>query len=393
MTLTNQRQLRSARTAELTQSEIRAMTRACAAVGGVNMGQGICDVPTPAFVKQAAKDAIDADHATYTRFDGIQPLREALAWKLQTHNGVTYNPENEIVATIGASGAYAATLMALCNPGDEVVLFEPYYGYHLNTAKVAGLKPVIVPLSLPDLTLDVDRLRDAITDKTRVIVVNTPANPSGKVFTRSELEAIASLCRDRGIFCVTDEVYEYMVYPGREHLSMASLPDARDLTVTIGSYSKTFSITGWRIGFAAAPAPIAAAIGLVNDLYYVCAPAPLQHAVAVGVRTATDEFYAQMVNKYANKRDQFCNLLREIGLDPLVPKGAYYVLADVSSIGEATAKDAAMRLLHEAGVASIAGSAFFQGVTGERFVRFCYAKSDGDLDRACEGLASWHKRR
>lgn len=368
------------------------MTRACNALGGVNMGQGICDVPTPDFVKEAAERAIRDNRSIYSRFDGEAELREALAWKLEHHNHVRYDAETEVVATIGASGAWAATLMALFDPGDEVLIFEPYYGYHVNTARVAGVVPVFVPLEPPTFALDLEAVRARITPKTRAILVNTPCNPSGRVFTLSELHALGALCEEFDLLCVTDEVYEYMVYPGGRHVSMASVPGMRERTVTMGSYSKTFSITGWRIGFAAAAAPLAQAIGLANDLYYVCAPTPLQHAVAQGIRQAPTSYYTDMMQSYLAKRDMFCDVLASVGLAPIRPDGAYYVLADVTSLGFADSRDAAMHLLREAGVAGIAGRAFFESPVGDRYVRFCYAKQRSDLERACEQLVHWKSR-
>ncbi len=367
------------------------MTRACNELGGINMGQGICDVPAPALVKEAAAAAIAADRSVYSRYDGEAALREAIARKTQRDRGVAIDAEREAVVTIGASGAFAATLMALLDPGDEIVLFEPYYGYHRNTAVVAGLTPVIVPLAAPDFALDIGALRAAITPRTRAIVVCTPCNPSGKVFTREELEQIGVVCEEHDLVCITDEVYEYIVYPGATHVSPFSLPSMRPRTVCIGSFSKTFHITGWRIGYAVADAPLAEAIGLVNDLYYVCAPTPLQHAVAEGLDRLDASYYTSMAADYHAKREQFCGVLAEIGLAPIVPRGAYYVLADVSSLGEASPRDAAMRILRGAGVAAVAGNAFFDGGRGDHLVRFCYAKQQPDLDRACEQLLAWHR--
>lgn len=357
------------------------------------MGQGICDVPTPALVKEAATQAITDNRSTYTRYDGEAALREALAWKLEAHNGIVANPETEIVVTLGASGAFAATLTALFDPGDELLMFTPFYGYHVNTARVSGVVPVFVALQPPSFSLDLAQIRAAITSRTRAILINTPVNPSGKVFTVTELDALAALCIEHDLLCVTDEVYEYMVYPGHTHVSIATRPGMSARTVTMGSYSKTFSITGWRIGFATAQAQLAEPIGLSNDLQAVCAPAPLQHAVAAGIRGLPAAFYREMAVKYLAQRDQFCGVLSEIGLDPIVPDGAYYVLADISSLRAPTPRDAAMQLLREAGVAGIAGSAFFPGASGDQLLRFCFAKQPADLDRACEALLQWRRRR
>ena len=385
--------IRSDRVSQLVQSDIRAMTIICNEVGGVNMGQGICDVPTPEVVKQAAIAAVEGNESIYTRYDGIDPLRGALAKRLKSFNGIDVDPDGEIVVTVGSSGAFACTLMALCNPGDEIILFEPYYGYHLNTARVAGLTPKFYALAPPDFAIDFDRLESLVTARTRAIVVNTPVNPSGKVFRRDELEAIGDICKRHDLLCITDEVYEYLVFGDAEHVSMASLPGMKERTVTLSSYSKTFSITGWRIGYAAAQRELAAAIGLMNDLYYICSPAPLQHAVAHGIEVLGDDYYADMKAGYFKKREQFCGVLQQIGLAPIVPDGAYYVLADISSLGEDTAKAAALRILHEAKVASVPGSAFYQGAVGETLTRFCFAKRQTHIDAACEQLLTWHRTR
>lgn len=384
--------IRSRRVSELVQSEIRAMTQRCAELGAVNLGQGVCDTPPPRDLVAAVLPAIEAGKNIYTRFDGAGRLRRALAQKLRAHNGLEADPDGEIVVTIGSTGAFAATLMALCNPGDRILLFEPYYGYHLNTSIVAGLKPELVPLASPDFTLDAGRL-DEMAAGARAVVVNTPANPCGRVFSAEEMEAIAEICRRHNLLCITDEIYEYFVYDGRRHISMATLPGMRERTVMISGYSKTFSITGWRIGYLAAHRDLARPIGLVNDLYYVCAPSALQYAVADAIDSLGDEYYESLASDYRRKRDEFCAVLAETGLAPHVPEGAYYVLADTGSLGCDTAFEAAERLLEEARVASIPGSAFFRAPHGERFVRFCFAKEDETLARASDYLRDWSRRR
>ena len=384
--------IRSQRIEGFVQSDIRAMTHACNAVGGVNLGQGICDIPAPDIVKQAALEAIRGDRSIYTRYDGDDSLRQAIARKLEHYNRVRYDAENEVVVTIGASGALTATLHALTDPGDEIILFEPYYGYHLNTARIAGLEPRLFPLAPPTFAIDLDRLEAMVTPRTRAILVNTPVNPSGKVFTRVELEGIAAICQRHDLLCITDEIYEYIVYDGREHLSMASLPGMRERTVTISGYSKTFSVTGWRIGYAAAPQELALAIGLVNDLFSICAPSPLQRAVATAIDRLDDSYYAGMAARYHQKRDEFCGVLQQVGLTPIVPDGAYYVLADISRLGADNARDAAHLLLDQSGVAGVPGTAFYTGAAGESLIRFCFAKRQEDLDEACERLLAWGQR-
>lgn len=382
---------RSQRTAGLVQSDIRAMTRACVEVGGVNLGQGICDTPTPEIVKEAAQQAITDNRSTYTRLDGVDELRYALANKLKTFNKFEVDPESGVIVTIGATGALASTLGAWFNPGDELIVFEPFYGYHVNAAQIAQVVVRGVELSMPSFALDLGVVEAAISPKTRAILVNTPSNPAGKVFTLEELEAIAELCKRHDLLCITDEIYEYITYD-TPHTSMATLPGMADRTITIGGYSKTFSITGWRIGYAAAAPALAGPIGLVHDLNYVCAPAPLQHGVAAGIESLPDSYYADIAAEYRRSRDQFCDLLTELELPPMIPDGAYYVLADVSRLGCSTSKEAAMRLLNEAKVASVPGSAFFSGPVGEQYVRFCFAKRQEELDRACDYLRSWHLR-
>lgn len=380
--------IRSKRVAELVQSDIRAMTQRCVELGGENLGQGVCDTPPPQEVVRDVLPAIERGRNTYTRYDGISRLRRALAEKLARHNNFEADPETEIVVTIGSTGAFAATCMALCNPGDRILLFEPYYGYHLNTALVAGLKTDFVPLKPDDFALDTERLEEQAKGA-RALVVNTPGNPSGRVFTREELEAIAEICRRHNLLCITDEIYEYFLYDGREHISIATLPGMRERTVTISGYSKTFSITGWRIGYLTAQRELAAPIGLVNDLYYVCAPSPLQYGVADAVASLGDDYYEALARDYQQKRDRFCAVLEDVGLTPRVPEGAYYVLADISGLGCETSKEACMKLLEEAGIASIPGSAFFGDPVGERLARFCFARDDETLDRACDMLRDW----
>lgn len=383
--------IRSRRVAELVQSDIRAMTQRCLELDGCNLGQGVCDTPPPQEVIRDVTPAIERGKNIYTRYDGIGRLRRALAGKLERHNGLKADPDSEVVVTIGSTGAFATTCMALCNPGDRILLFEPYYGYHLNTALVAGLQPELVPLDPESFELDADRLEEHAKGA-RAVVVNTPGNPSGRVFTRKELETIAEICQRHNLLCITDEIYEYFLYDGHEHISIATLPGMWERTVTISGYSKTFSITGWRIGFLAAHRELAGPIGLVNDLYYVCAPSPLQYGVADAVNSLADDYYDNLAADYQKKRDRFCEALNDAGLTPRIPEGAYYVLADITKLGCSNSKDAAMKLLEDAGIASIPGSAFFRDPQGERLARFCFARDDDTLDRACEMLRSWGKQ-
>ena len=374
------------RLAGLVQSEIRTMTLACTQVQGINLAQGVCDTGVPPTVVDAAKHAMDHGFNTYTRYDGLAELRQALAQRMGTFNHMTVNSETEVTVSAGATGAFHCVCMGLLQPGDEVILFEPYYGYHLSTILAVEAVPRIVSLQAPDWFLSMEALEEAITDRTKAIVINTPGNPSGKVFTTQELEGIAAVARRHDLFIFTDEIYEYFVYDNLAHVSLASLPDMADRTITISGYSKTFSITGWRIGHAVAAPRWASMIGAMNDLVYVCAPAPLQYGVAVGIQRLEVEFYQELQRSFQCKRDQFCQVLQDIGLSPTIPQGAYYVLADVRRLPGRTGKERAMYLLEKTGVAGVPGEAFFQGDHGDRYIRFSFAKTNADLDMACEWL-------
>jgi aminotransferase len=362
----------------LVQSDIRRMSRECERVGGINLGQGICDLPTIPELVEGATEAIASSKATYSKFEGIDPLREKIAAKCERFNGFKVDPATELVVTVGSTGGFAAAAMATLNPGDEVILFEPYYGYHLNTLKVLGIETKFVPLQLPDWSIDFDALRAAFGPKTRGIVVCTPSNPCGKVFTREELEQIAALCHEFKAWVFTDEIYEYIVYDGRRHLSMAAVD--REVAITISGFSKTFSVTGWRIGYVAADQRVIGPIGLVNDLFYVCAPTPLQWGIARALDIGED-YYRNLAADYEKKRDMLAEALREAGFTPFVPQGAYYMLAEVPA-RFADAREAAMALIEEAGVASVPGPSFYSSDRGNRLLRFCFAKDFGALEEA-----------
>ncbi len=273
--------------------------------------------------------------------------------------------------------------MALFDPGDEVILFEPFYGYHLNTLRALRVNAMSVPLEAGDWALDLDALRAAITPRTRGIVVNSPSNPCGKVFSRAELEAIAKLAIENDLFVITDEIYEYFVYDGAQHISLATLPGMAERTISISGLSKTFSITGWRIGYLVADRRWLGAISYFHDLIYVCAPSPFQHGAAAGLLQLPDSFYSSLSGEYQAKRDLLCAALSDVDLTPSVPQGAYYVLADVTKLPGATAREKSRVLLRNTGVAAVAGTAFFAAGRGENLIRFCFAKRDEDLQRAC----------
>jgi aminotransferase len=368
------------------QSEIRAMTTACDRMGGINLAQGVCDTPVPAVVDAAAIDAIRTGQNIYTRCDGIARLRQAISAKQRRDYGLEYDAEGEVLVASGATAGYHVAIMALLNPGDEVILFEPFYGYHVNTLKSMRVAPVPVALAEPDWHLDTDALRAAITPRTRAILVNTPANPSGKIFNLPELQKVAEACERNDLFLITDEIYEYFVYDGARHICPATLPGMRERTIVISGFSKTFSITGWRVGYAVADRKWMPAMSHFHDLTYVCSPAPFQVATAVGIEQLPPSFYTQIAADHQSKRERLLAALRAAGMESEAPAGAYYILAKASHLPGATAAEKARALLKATGVAAVAGSAFFRPGRGEDLLRFCFAKRDDELDEACERL-------
>lgn len=375
------------RMSTLAHSEIRAMTQACAEVDGINMAQGVCDTPVPVVVLKGAEKAMESGKNVYTRFDGLPELRQALAAKLARYNGIKADPETEITVSAGATGSFHCACLALLSPGDEVILFEPYYQYHISALLAVEAVPVIVKMTAPHWTFSTDELERAISPRTKAIIVNSPGNPSGKVFARTELENIANVTIRHDLFAITDEIYEYFLYDGCQHISLATLSGMGDRSITIGGYSKTFSITGWRIGYSVAQKRWAYLIGAMNDLLYVCAPAPLQSGVASGIEQLPESFYRGLARDFQKKRDRFCHALEKAGLTPSIPQGAYYVLADISHLPGKTGKERAMYLLNKTGIAGVPGEAFFSGAEGHHFIRFSFAKTDSDLEEACRRLA------
>jgi aminotransferase len=362
------------------------MSIECARRGGINLAQGVCDLPVPDVVIQGAAAAMEHGTNIYTRFDGHPELRKAIAAKQKRCTGMDVDPEGQVVVSAGATGAFYSTCLALLDEGDEVIVFEPYYGYHVVTLASLGIKPVYVTLEPPSWDMVADDLERAVTARTRAMILNTPSNPAGKVFTRQELELIADFAEAHDLFVFTDEIYEHFVFDGREHVTPASLPGMARRTITISGLSKVFAITGWRLGYAICDPEWALAIGHFSDLVYVCAPAPLQIGAARGLDELGPEYYQSISDDHQMKRNLFCDTLRDIGLTPHVPEGAYYTLADVTSLPGATSKERAMYLLEKTGVACVPGSAFYQGPVGETLARFCFAKEMPVLDDAMNRL-------
>jgi len=379
------------------QSEIRNMSLECDRVGGINLSQGVCDTEVPEVVRRGAQSAMDEGVNSYTRYDGIDEIRHAIAGKMRSYNGVECDPDKEVVVSVGSTGAFYSACLALLDPGDEVILFEPFYGYHLNTLLAVEVTPKYVTLTPPDWTFAADELEAAITPKTKAVMICTPANPSGKVWTEEEIGVVAEVSAKHDLFVFTDEIYEYFLYDGRQHVSPGSCEGFGDRCITMSGYSKTFSITGWRIGYSVTNERWSTMIGYMNDLIYVCAPAPLQAGVAAGIDALGDDFYAGLITEYAKKRDKICSAIDDAGMTPYVPQGAYYVLADASALPGDSSKAKAMHLLEKTGVATVPGEAFYRpseegcagggGGAGGQMLRFCYAKEDAVLDEACERLA------
>mgnify|MGYP006290487409 CR=1 FL=1 len=379
------------RTDRLVQSDIRAISRAVEEVGGINLGQGICDLPTPDPLKQDARRAIEANRSVYTSHRGLPALREAVGEKLRSYNDLPITDEEEIVITAGATGAFTASLLTLLDPGDEVVLFEPYYGYHRKLVELFGAETRTIRLEAPDFGFHPEELEAAVGEATKAIVLNTPSNPSGKIWSESELEALHEVANAHGLYVLTDEIYEYMTYEGRKHISPASIPGAFEHTITISGYSKAFNMTGWRLGYAAGPEHLTEPISLINDLLYICAPTPLQHGVVEAYRM-DDAYFRALQEDYAHRRRMLCETLEEVGFEAAWPEGAYYVLADTRPVaaerpGFEDDRSAARTLLEEAGVAAVPGRAFFdRDEDGAHLLRFCFAKEMDELEAACSRL-------
>lgn len=376
----------SRRSASISKADIRTMTVECERLGGVNLAQGVCDMEVPLEVRQGAEKAIEGGINSYTRHDGLSVLREAIALKMHRFNGIVRDPETEVVVSAGATGALYSACLALLDPGDEVLVFEPFYGYHVSTLLAVDAVPRFVALRTPDWSFDPAEVEKAIGPRTRAILLCTPGNPSGKVFTREELQSLGEIAVRHGLFILSDEIYEYFVYDGWKHVSPGSIASIADRTITISGYSKTFSITGWRVGYCVADRRWAETIGHVSDLVYVCAPAPLQAGVAAGIVGLGDAYYAGLAASFTHKRDLITSALRRAGFRFVDPAGAYYILADASHLPGDGSRDRAMRLLQATGVASVPGSAFYDTDAGDSLLRFCYAKEDDVLADACRRL-------
>ncbi|MGM0594783.1 MAG: pyridoxal phosphate-dependent aminotransferase [Pseudomonadota bacterium] len=376
----------SHRSRNILQSEIRAMTAECRRLEGINMAQGVCDLPIPQTVIDGAKAAIDGGVNSYTAAEGLAELRDAIVGKMQRFYGMSVARE-EVMVSLGATGAFYSTAQALLDVGDAVILLEPYYGYHAATLRALGCEIDTVRMQPPAWSLQREALEAAIKPNTRAIVISNPSNPSGKVFSREELEMLAELCQAHNLVLFSDEIYEHFVYGEAEHIPPATLPSLRERTVTLSGFSKIFSVTGWRLGYAIAPEAVIARAAQFNDLVYVCPPAPLQCGAAQGLLQLPPQFYRRIAAEHEVKRERFCQALRSAGLEPVVPQGAYYVMADISALPGADDREKVLDLLARTGVASVPGRAFYHDDGGLNLARFCYAKRDDELEEACRRLS------
>ena len=382
----------SDKAARFTESVIREMTRLAHLHGAVNLSQGFPDFPAPEEVKEAARRAIETDINQYAITWGARSLRQAIARKFERLYGVPVDPEREVTVTCGSTEAMIATLLAVLNPGDEVVAFEPFYENYGPDAILSGAVPRFVKLRPPDWSFDPDELARAFSARTRAVIVNTPNNPTGKVLTRAELEAIAELCRRHDAIAVTDEIYEHILYDGAVHVPMASLPGMAERTVTINGMSKTYSVTGWRVGWAIAPPTLTDAIRKVHDFLTVGAAAPLQEAGALALDLPAS-YYDALAAGYARRRERIIPILERSGFRVHRPRGAYYVMTEIDGLGWDDDVAFARHLVEEVGVAVVPGSSFYDDpADGRRQVRFAFCKKEETLAEAARRLGRLRPR-
>ena len=386
----------SKKASSFTESVIREMTREALKYGAVNLSQGFPDFSAPADIKRRAMEAIDQDINQYAITWGSKDFRDAIAAKTHSYLGIGIDPEAEITVTCGSTEGMIAAMMATVDPGDEVIVFEPFYENYAPDAILSDAHPVYVPLRAPDWSFDRDQLRAAFNKKTKAIIVCNPNNPTGKVFSRDEMEFIAGLCQEFDALCFTDEIYEHILYPREDaeikHISMAQLDGMRERTVVVNSMSKTYSVTGWRVGYCIAPPEITGAIRKVHDFLTVGAAAPLQAAGAYAL-SLPQEYYDTMQREYQRRRDMLLPVLEQSGFGTFAPDGAYYIMTDISKFGFADDVEFTRHLIREIGVACVPGSSFYSNpADGAQQVRFCFCKKDETLHSAAERLSKLESR-
>jgi aminotransferase len=371
---------------QFTESVIREMTRLALQHGATNLAQGFPDFPAPNEVKEAAVRAIRSDINQYPITWGAREFRRAIAERFAQDTGLAIDPESEVTVCCGATEAMIASLLAIVNPGDEIIVFEPFYENYGPDAIICGAQARYVSLRPPDWTFDPQELASAFNERTRALVLNTPHNPTGKVFTPSELEYIAEQCRKWDTYALTDEIYQAMVYDGFRHVSLATLPGMRERTITINGMSKTYAVTGWRVGYTIAPALVSSAIRKMHDFLTVAAAAPLQEAGITALRLP-EEYYRKLCADFLARRNRLMAGLEGVGFRCFIPHGAYYIMTDISGFGFPNDVEFARYLLEEIGVAGVPGSSFYSHASlGAQQLRFAFCKSDATLDEAVRRL-------
>lgn len=378
------------------ESVIREMTREAMKHGAVNLSQGFPDFSAPEDIKRKAMDAIAADVNQYAITWGSKDFRDAIAEKSRWYLGLDVDPETEITVTCGSTEGMIAAMMATVDPGEEVIVFEPFYENYAPDAILSDARPRHVPLRAPDWSFDREELRRAFNNNTKAIIVCNPNNPTGKVFTQEEMEFIGGLCQEFDALCFTDEIYEHILYPREgadiRHISMAQIDGMRDRTVIVNSMSKTYSVTGWRVGYCIAPPEITSGIRKVHDFLTVGAAAPLQVAGAYALRLPR-EYYDKMESEYRARRDLLLPVLEAAGFKTFVPDGAYYIMTDISNFGFADDVEFTKHLIREVGVACVPGSSFYSVPSlGQQQVRFCFCKKDETLHAAADRLSKLKSR-
>jgi len=381
----------SRKATQFTESVIREMTRLALQHGAINLSQGFPDFAAPEVLKKAAADAIYADVNQYAITWGAKKFRDALVEKTRRFIGIEVDPEREITVCCGSTEGMIDVLLAIINPGDEVIVFEPFYENYGPDAIISGATPRYVQLRAPDWSFDDKELEAAFNNNTKAIIINTPNNPTGKVFSRAELETIARLCQKWDVLAITDEIYEHIIYDGAKHISPVTLDGMRERTIVVNGMSKTYSVTGWRVGYIIAPPEINGAIRKMHDFMTVGAPAPLQEAGAVALHLP-EAYYLELAEHYRNRRDKLLAVLDQAGLEPFVPSGAYYIMCNIERLrqreGLANDVEFSRFLIKDIGVASVPGSSFFRDpASGKNFIRFTFCKKDETLAAAAQRLA------
>jgi len=377
---------------DFTPPALREVSLRVSAVSGINLGQGVCQTPPPTEILSAASEAISQGHNRYAPAQGINELRNAFAKKLRQFNRLD-SVADDVLITAGATGAFESVVQAMLEPGDEVILFRPFYPYHRNAILRARGKIKICELNQPNWEFSKEEYLSLFSPRTKLAVICTPNNPTGKVYTKEELTWLGQVNSERGVWSVVDEVYEYLTYDSRSHVSLASLPGMADYTITMGSFSKTFSVTGWRIGYLTAPKAIMPEIRAVSDQLYVCAPTPFQHAVASTLETLPNSYYVQMLESYTKKRELMASMLENAGFEFSLPQGAYYVLASTRKrFPNLTASEVLERMINQCGIGAVPTIDFVgpEGVAdrkGDHLLRFCFSVPDEVLAEASQRMA------